>query len=225
MWCSCKGTPGIGGKKSQASSVTYPSSRAPISSISARRATDSALHAATPRFSMNAGSSDRESEQILLTLGSVLRRRRTVLAVCLLGVLAVVLYYNETTPPLYEASASVVFEELQGPLPDVSTNLSRELYLFDRIEEINSRAFADDVAAALPPEALPRIPMPEKRSPDFDRMRQVSELIHEGISAYPLRNSNIVRIRVRLSDPRLCMDVARLCLSVLEERTGQTRSK
>src|SRR5947199_5864469 len=111
---------------------------------------------------MNAIPTKSESEQILSALGTVLRRRKALLILSLLGVLALVFYYNETTPPVYEAAASVVFEESQDPIPDdVSRKLSWELYLSNRIEEINSRAFAEDVVAALPKASLARIPVPD----------------------------------------------------------------
>ena len=175
---------------------------------------------------MSATTNLRESDQILSALGHVLTRHKTVLALCFFGVLGAVFYYNQTTPPVYEASASVLFEELRNPVPDdASHNLTWELYLFNRIEEINSRAFAEDVAGTLPPDALARFPMPKKKIPNFDRARYVNNLIDEGVSAYPLRNSNIVRIRVRLNDPHLCALVANQCLSVLEERSNQVRNK
>jgi len=175
---------------------------------------------------MNAPPSESESDQILSALGNVMRRRKAVLIVSLLGVLTVVFYYNQTTRPVYEASASVVFEELRDPLPDdLSPKLSWELYLFNRIEEINSRAFAEDIARALPQRALARFPAPKDGSPDLDPLRHVSDLIEESISAHPLRNSNIVTIRVRLNDAQLCLLVANLCLTVLEDRSSQIRNK
>jgi tyrosine-protein kinase Etk/Wzc len=175
---------------------------------------------------MNLSQAERESEQLLSVLGNILQRRKIVLITCFVVVLSLVFYYNETTPPLYEAVASVVFEELRDPVPDdVSQRMSWELYLFNRIEEVNSRAFAEDIAAALPQEALGWIPPPKKTSPGFDRMRSVADHIEEGIAAFPLRNSNIVRIRVRLNDARLCLLVANLSLSVLEERSGQNRKR
>lgn len=174
---------------------------------------------------MNAPPPHRESDQILTALGNVLRRRKLVLILCLFGVLSLVFYYNQTTPPIYEATASVVFEEIRDPVADeVSQKMSWELYLFNRIEEINSRAFAEDIAAVLPKEALARFPMPKKKTPNFDRMRQIADVLDEGISAYPVRNSNIVRIRVRLSDAPLCLLVGRLCLTVLDERSNQIRN-
>jgi capsular exopolysaccharide synthesis family protein len=175
---------------------------------------------------MTTNSNEREADQILSALGHVVSRRKPILALCLFGVLGLVFYYNQTTPPVYEANASVVFEEQRDPVPDdVSPKLSWELYLFNRIEEINSRAFAEDVVAALPREALARFPMPAKRPPGFDRMRYIGDLVDEGIMAFPLRNSNIVRIRVHLSDPQLSLLVASLSLSVLEERSSQVRNK
>lgn len=178
------------------------------------------------RTPSNPGQENRESQQILSSLGIVLRRRKSVLVLCLLGVLAPILYYNEVTIPLYQTSSSLVFEELSSPVPnDVSSNPPRELFLFNRIEEINSRAFSDDIAKALPDSLKARIPMPEKMPDDINPMELIGDAIHKGLNAYPLRNTNIVRIRVQMSDPYLCMVVANLSQSVLQERNYRVRQE
>jgi succinoglycan biosynthesis transport protein ExoP len=56
-------------------------------------------------------------------------------------------------------------------------------------------------------------------------MRYYTDLLDEGISAFPVRGSNIVQIRVRLTDARLSLMVANLCLKVLEERSGTIRNQ
>src|SRR5882672_3759144 len=171
-------------------------------------------------------ATDRESQQIISTLGSVLRRRKRLLFLCLLGVLAPILYYNQTAVPVYEASTSLVFEELNSPVPnEVFNPTSREVQLLNRIEEMNSRAFADDIARALPDSLRARIPMPEEIPAGFDSLQYVGEVIHESVTAYPIRNSNMVRIRVQISDPYLCMTVANLSQSVLQERNYRIRQE
>jgi tyrosine-protein kinase Etk/Wzc len=171
---------------------------------------------------MNAGARERESEQIFSALGWVLRRRKALLLTCFLGVVLPAIYYNETTRPLYETSVSVIFEEIGQLVPGAIAN-PPDHNLFDRLEEINSRAFADDIARALSTELKAKIVTPEMESREADPVQLISDMIHANLSAYPLRNSNIVRIRVRMTDAYVCMAVADLALKVLQERTNRIR--
>ena len=175
---------------------------------------------------MNAPSAKPESEQILSILGNVWTKRKLLLAACVGGMLSLVFVYNRIALPVYESSTTVLFEDAQDPIQtDATQNISWEVYLFNRIEEINSRAFASDILAALPRTALNRFPMPKKLPPNFERMRYYTDLLDDAISAFPVRGSNIVKIRVRLTDAQLCLMVTNLCLKVLEERSGTVRNQ
>jgi len=134
---------------------------------------------------MNPSSDKPESEQILSILGNVWNKRKLLLAACVAGMLGVVFAYNQIALPLYESSTTVLFEDAQDPIQtDATQNISWEVYLFNRIEEINSRAFASDILAALPKSALNRLPMPKKLPPHFERMRYYTDLLDEGIAAW-----------------------------------------
>jgi tyrosine-protein kinase Etk/Wzc len=168
---------------------------------------------------MTEGSDLFESERIITALGRVIRRRKILVAACIAVALLPVIYYNETTRPIYEASVSLVFEEVSNPIPgDPYSKVSSEQYLFNRLEEINSRAFADDIARALPDSLLSRIPPPRKIPKRYDRMEYAGSIIEKAIDAYPVRGSNIFRIQVQMPDRRLCVAVADLSLRVLQER-------
>jgi tyrosine-protein kinase Etk/Wzc len=167
---------------------------------------------------------ENESQRIAALVRKVFERRKLLVTACLLGVLLPVLYYNETAEPLYRASSSLVFEEFGNPVSDeLYARFSSERYLFNRLEEINSRAFARDVAEALPEDARRRFPVPRQPPPNFDRLQHVSEAIHRSMTASPVRNSNLVRIRVQMSDPELCLLVANLALEVLQRREDRIR--
>src|SRR6266496_945375 len=140
-----------------------------------------------------------ESQQIFSALTKALRRRRALVLATLIGVLIPVIWYNATVQPVYEAGASLVFEEVASPIPDAVLNkTSPQQFLFNRLEEITSQAFAEDVATALPEHMKARFPMPKKLATG-DRQKYISGVIQGSISAYPLRNSNIFRIRVQMS--------------------------
>ncbi|HYM81862.1 MAG TPA: polysaccharide biosynthesis tyrosine autokinase [Candidatus Limnocylindria bacterium] len=173
---------------------------------------------------MNDTLRERESKQIHSTLGRIFLRRKTILALCLLGALGPVIYYNQTTVPVYESSTSLVFEEFgSSVVKDVYSAPSSEMLLFNRIEEIKSRAFAEEIAATLPDRLKARFPKPAQ--PGMDVTQHVADIVNKGMTAAPLRNSNIVRIRVRLNDPELCAAVANLSLDVLRSRNYRVRTE
>jgi polysaccharide biosynthesis transport protein len=167
---------------------------------------------------------ETESEQIVSALGSVLRTRRRLLLACVLGVLIPVLAFNQLARPVYEASVSLVFEEIASPVADDITNqATREFQMFNQIEEMNSLAFSEDLARALPESLLARLPAPDDST--VDRVAHAGEVLHEGFRASPLRNTNIVRVRARTNDPEVSMAVANLAPLVLQSRSQRTRKE
>ena len=164
-----------------------------------------------------------ESQQIFSALTRALKRHPRLIVLTLLGVLIPVFCYNIFSEPVYEASASLVFEEVASPVPDaVPSKTSPEQFLSNRLEEITSEAFATDVAMALPQAVKARIPLPNSLS-ENDRLKYISGVIHQSIAAYPLRSSNIFKIRVQMSDPRLCAAVANMSAKILQEREYRIR--
>ena len=167
---------------------------------------------------------ESESEQIVASLRTVFRTRRPLLLACIVGVLVPVFAFNELATPVYEAETSLVFEELTTPVSgDLTTEAAREFQLFNRIEEMNSLAFAEDVAKALPDSLRERIPPPKDSKLHVDPVEHAGAFLHEGLRASPLRNTNIVRVRARTHDPVLSMAVANLAPLVLEERGYRIR--
>lgn len=174
----------------------------------------------------SAPKKESESEQIVSALGSVFRTRRPLLLACVLGVVIPVLAFNQLATPVYEASTSLVFEELTTPVAeDITTQQTREFQLFNRIEEMNSLAFAEDLARALPDSLLARVPLPENAPENEDRAKLAGVTLHEGFRASSLRNTNLVRVRARTPDPQLSMVVANLAPMVLQERSHRVRKE
>jgi polysaccharide biosynthesis transport protein len=168
---------------------------------------------------------ETESEQIVAALGTVFRTRRPLLLACALGVLIPVLAFNELAPPVYEASTSLVFEELASPGEDITAQAAREYQMFNRIEEMNSLAFSEDLARALPESLFARIRLPRRKPEGVDRMELAGTVLHEGVRAFPLRNTNIIRVRARTTDPELSVAVANLAPAVLQARSQRIRKE
>jgi len=159
-----------------------------------------------------------EGEQIATRLGSAVKRRKFLILLCVAGALAPVICLNQVTPPLYEASTVLVFEEAPSPIPFAPELGSRGSYLLNHLEEIQSLSFAEEVARSLPVHLVKRFALTENELTKSDSVMAISVRIHRSIGAEPVRKSNLVRIRVRMGDPELCMTVANIAAQVLQER-------
>ncbi|NIR48996.1 AAA family ATPase [candidate division KSB1 bacterium] len=168
---------------------------------------------------------NNESQQIFVQLSKILKRRKWILIICVMGILGPIIYFNETATPVYEASTMVVFEEFVGGLSSFDYDASREILIFNRVEEIKSLAFAEDVTNSLDENILQRIKLPDQRPPDFDFKTYVSEKIEKNIAAMPVSKSNIVRISVQWPDPHLAKSLANAAAQSFLERNYRIRQE
>ena len=163
-------------------------------------------------------SRESESQQVMGALTKALKRHRRLLILTIFGVLIPVAVYNRTATPVYEASATLVFEDIESPLPEnVTGKTSPQQFMLNRLEEITSASFAEDVAKALPKDVIAHIRIPAAKL-GADRTAYVYEVIHKSIAAYPLRNSNLFKIHVQTNDPRLCVAIANMSTTILQRR-------
>ena len=75
-----------------------------------------------------------------------------LIAVCVCGVLALILYHNWTAPALYEAHTSIHFEESTQPIHSLGlpNGFARKSFLDTQVEIIKSRTLAEAVVHELP---------------------------------------------------------------------------
>ncbi len=164
-----------------------------------------------------------ESQQIFKQLGKVLKRRKLIVIGCVVGILIPIVYLNETMAPIYEAQTMLVFEEFVGGLSAYEYDASREVLIFNRVEEIKSLAFAEELAQSLSEDILQKVALPQQRSPELDVRSYLSEKIQKNISAMPVSKSNIVRISVQWPDPHLAMTFANAAAQIFLDRNDRIR--
>ena len=148
-----------------------------------------------------------DSQRITVQLRRVFRRHKPLVAISLVVFLAPAFVYNQMATPTYEASTSMIFDEVAAPMPTPDNDMSRELQLANRLEELGSVAFAQDIARALPAEVRQRFEFGPTAT-DIDTLETITKVIHKNMTAHPLRNSNVVEIAVQLQDPGLATIVA-----------------
>ncbi len=166
-----------------------------------------------------------ESQQIFTQISKIFKRRKSLIALCIFGVLAPVIFFNETTTSIYESRTMVVFEEFVGALSTYGYDASREILIFNRLEEIKSLAFVDEITRALPEEVFNKISVPDELPPNFDKFQYVSKRLAKSIAGIPVSKSNIVRISVQWNDPYIAMVMANAAANVLLERNHKIRQE
>ncbi|HZL85592.1 MAG TPA: GNVR domain-containing protein [Candidatus Krumholzibacteria bacterium] len=160
-----------------------------------------------------------DSEQILSRLGRIIRRRKLLMILSFVIIVGPIGIYNEITTPIYQASTTVVFDEVSAPVQSFEFDFSREIVTANRLEEFTSFSFAKDIADALDVETLQRFPYPEEAPEGFDPLGFVVTTVQESITAYSVRASNVVRINVQMQDPELCAAIANTAAQVFQERS------
>ena len=157
----------------------------------------------------------------------ILFRRGWYILICILAVLAPVLYYNATATRIYQANTTVIYEDLN---PSVTTTQRPTRYqpikekVLNQIQEIKSRSVAMEVVKLVPDWLKAEFPLPENPSLDFDKDAFYAAIIKSNIEAVPQAESDVIQIRVRAeNDPYVAMTIANTLCDVLTDRNQRIR--
>ncbi|HOT98161.1 MAG TPA: polysaccharide biosynthesis tyrosine autokinase [bacterium] len=154
----------------------------------------------------------------------ILYRGRWVILISFLSVLAATLYYTFTAEPKYEASAKIMVEQQGGvgqSLFDFSTMMKKETMINNQVEILKSRTLAENVLQSLrtsEPAARLRLLGAGGESgrglfkewfgkggaPSLDDPRffdLVTENLRKQLSIAPIRNTDMIEIRVTAPSP------------------------
>jgi len=162
------------------------------------------------------------SGQIVTQIIFIVKQRKLQILLTTLLVLVPVILYNEVAPEIYEANVSIIFEDISNPLNNDNYSqlrtYQRETYILNKIQEIESRAVAEEIAVGLSPDLIKRFPFPEEPPPDFDEIEFLTDEIKDGLSTSVIRRTDVVRIRFSTEDPFLSMSLANKIAEVLQTR-------
>lgn len=165
--------------------------------------------------------------QIVAQFAVIIKHRKLQILVTILLALGPVIYYNETAPQIYEAGVSIIFEDISNPLrTDNYSQLrtyQRETYILNRIQEIESRAVAKEIAASLPADVISRIPLPGQIPPYFDKQTFHVDYIRESMATAVVRRTDVVRIVFSTEDPVLSLALANTSAEVLRTRNRKLK--
>jgi len=166
---------------------------------------------------------NQDSRQIYNLFLRIIFQRKWQIILCMVAVLLPITLYNEFTTPVYESSVSIIFDEAASPLTNYDSDplrkYHRETSILNRIEEIESRSLAEEVAESLSPELVDKFRFPTEPPPNFNRDDFVVDKIEESLSANVVRQTDVVKISVETHDPVLCQTLSNRAAEVLRERS------
>lgn len=158
---------------------------------------------------------------------AIFRRRIWLLVAFLIGVLLVVILYNELVSPVYRTELSIMYEELIQPIPNTEyfrTSERRETLLSNQVEEINSKQFAYDVTNRLPEDVKETFDIPENVNDINSKLKHLSAQIQSNIEVTtPANNSNLIRITYENNDPEVALIVGETIADVVSTRAIEQR--
>ncbi len=164
---------------------------------------------------------ERQEQEIRpLEILAVLQRRRLLILVCLAGVLLPVFLYNQVAPRIYQAQTTIIFQEQREAIPtfDFSEAFTRQSYLVNQIEEIKSRTLSEEVVDLLPGEIRAvLLPRPNGLSEEA-RLEALTKAVRGSIAAQPVRNSDVIVIKVQATKPMAAAGVANAVAEVVKRR-------
>ena len=175
---------------------------------------------------MNQDAKPRTSESNIYELIDLLWRRRLLIAACLLGVVLPIALANFTMPPVYEAQTTIIFEQSREPLPsfDISEAFSRKSYIVNQIEEIKSRTLAEEVVRLLDPEYFQLLLRGRDRSLNPEQQSyKLTQIIKKSITAEPIRDSDVILVKVQGPTPEASAHIANLVAEVIKERSASVK--
>ena len=160
---------------------------------------------------------------------SVFRKRVWLLGFFMLGMLVVIVAYNELVRPLYQTEFSIMYEELIQPIPNTEfyqTHQRRETILSNQVEEISSRNFFIEVSKTISADLVSKFTFPEELVNENSSRMYLSSLIRRNTEvSIPENNSNVIKIKYYDEDPELALQVAQTISSVITHRTIKQRKQ
>ena len=167
----------------------------------------------------------KETQIIFSTFSRIFKRRKWIILVSLLLILVPIIVYNEMASPVYESNTMLVFEEFSNSVDSYEYDTSKEVFFNNRLEELKSLSFSEDILKALPPEDVERFSLPETPDAGFDKTGYLATKIQKNLTTYTIKGSNIIRIGFKNTDKLLCKATANTAAEVLKERSYKTKKE
>jgi uncharacterized protein involved in exopolysaccharide biosynthesis/Mrp family chromosome partitioning ATPase len=156
----------------------------------------------------------------------ILQRRKHILLSSLVLAIIPVLFYNHCATPVYQANAIVAFEDYNPEMMpgfDFAGSLYRGNFVANRIQEMKTRTFVQQVYDELPVSARQLFPFPDPMPAKFDTGRYIVGLIRAELSVELIKTTDLVTISYGCESPELAKFVANAVTAVLQKSNLRVR--
>ncbi|MFX0132629.1 MAG: GumC family protein [Candidatus Hodarchaeota archaeon] len=142
-------------------------------------------------------------QSVFLDYFQVLRRRKWMVLLCLIGVVIPVSLWTYFSIPLYEAEATIIYEEPKDTMfaLDIGQPFYNKSAMINMIEQIMSRRLAEEVAQVLPQQIIQTFKFPDRLTSNFSQHKFIVQYLKKNISVVSVRGSDILKIKVQANDP------------------------
>jgi polysaccharide biosynthesis transport protein len=156
---------------------------------------------------------------------SILKRKKWLILLCLIGALTPVIIYNHITPLIYEASTTIVFEEKPGATTSMNPfriSWNKDI-ITNQMEEIRSYSLSEEVVKTLPITIVNSFPVPQNISSESKKTVCIAKQIQKGILTSSVPNSDVIKIKVQAYSSVGAEVITNTITEVLKQRNLEVR--
>lgn len=140
----------------------------------------------------------------------LLRRRKWIVLLCLLGIVIPVIIINQLLTPIYEAEALIIYEEPKDTMfaLDVGQPFYNKSATLNLAEQIKSRAIANEVARTIPKNIFETFKFPDSKGPNFSQEKFIARLLQKNVTVEGIRGTDILKLKVQANNPEAAKIIA-----------------
>jgi len=169
---------------------------------------------------------DNQTEKsIFLEYFQILRKRKWIVIISMLGIVIPIAIFTQLTTPVYEAEAVIIYEEPKDTMftLDVGQPFYNKSAIMNLTEQIQSRTIAEAVVKSIPPEIIKKFKFPDPLPANFSQEKFLASQLKKNVSCAPVRGSDIVRIKIQTNDPIATSYVTNVYVEKLIEMNVQKK--
>jgi len=153
--------------------------------------------------------------------------RKWLIALCVLVTLIPAILWIWKATPVYETEATIIYEEANDTafLLELGQPLYSKSAILNMVEQIKSRALADEVVKRLPEAILNTFIISSNPGENFSRMKYISGIINSNLGVENVRGADIIKIRVQANDPIAVKTIANTYVDLIIEWNLQKKKK
>src|SRR5262245_45853367 len=137
-------------------------------------------------------------------------RRKWLMVGCFWGTLVPAIVLEKSLPPVYEASATIIYEEPKDTMIalDVALAFYNKSGLVNLTELLKSRTLAVEVARTLPRDVIRTFKLPNLPSSSYALEKHLAGCLQANLTVLPVRGSDLVKISVQAHDPTVAQVIS-----------------